>query len=179
MSPRNAAVIFAAATLVVVGALVLYFGFVGGGERDLPFARARQDNATTAQDDEPANLLKADFMAAAGSIKTALAEYYMNSAKWPASNADAGLPAPDEYRGKSLRAASVAADGSITFTFDAASGVEGGRLRLIPDVAHANAMGVQWRCETGDYVWIKRALPTCDYTAAPGLLQAIAPEAGR
>jgi type IV pilus assembly protein PilA len=177
MSPRNAAVIFATAMLAAAGALVAYFGFIDAGERES--TRTREDITATRQGDEPAMLLKTDFMAASGGIKTAVAEYYISMGKWPASNADAGLPAPDEYRGKSLRSASVAGDGSVTFTFDAASGVDGGRLRLIPDIAHANAMGVQWRCETGDYAWIKRALPACEYAAVGALPLAIAPDSGR
>ncbi len=108
--------------------------------------------------------LAGDLQAVSG-MRTAVAEYYQAMGKLPANQAELGLPAPERYRGKSLKSATVLADGSIDLVFDAASGVEGGRIRLIADLSHADAMGIQWRCETADYPQIKRAISTCDYVA--------------
>jgi hypothetical protein len=106
-----------------------------------------------------------DFAKATGGMKVAVAEYYMTMGKLPSSNAQAGLPAPTDYRGRTLRSATIGPTGAIVLVFDANSGKDGGRIRLIPDLAHANAMGVQWRCESPDYEYIRRILPTCDFVS--------------
>jgi hypothetical protein len=108
------------------------------------------------------NPMRQDFVAAAG-IKIAVAEFYANRGKMPQDNAEAGLPAPDEYRGQTLRSATVNSDGSIDFEFDENSGKDGGRVRLVADLAHANAMGVQWHCESPDYPDVASAVPNCAY----------------
>jgi len=113
--------------------------------------------------DPALEMLQQDVQSAQG-MRTAIAEHYMNTGKMPADNASAGLPEPDQYRGRALMTASVQPDGSIELVFDANSGKDGGRIRMIPDVANVNAMGLQWRCETPDYALIKRILPLCDYT---------------
>jgi len=110
-------------------------------------------------------LIREDFMQATSGMKVAIAEYYANMGKLPTRNSDTGLPAPMDYRGQSLRSATVGLNGVIELEFDARSGKDGGRIRLIPDTSHANAMGLSWRCETPDYPLIKRALPTCDYVS--------------
>jgi hypothetical protein len=110
-------------------------------------------------------LMSEDFSKAIGSIKVAVAEYYMNMGKLPASNAQVGIPAPGEYRGRTLQSATVGEGGVIELVFDANSGKAGGRIRLVPDLAHANAMGVQWRCESPDYRFVRRIIPTCDYVS--------------
>jgi len=108
------------------------------------------------------NPMRQDLMAAAG-MKTAVAEYYVSMGKMPKDNAEAGLPAPDEYRGQTLRSATVSPDGSIDFEFDENSGKDGGHVRLVADLAHVGAMGVQWHCESADYSDIANALPNCAY----------------
>ena len=110
-----------------------------------------------------ASLLMRQDLAAAAAMRVAVAEYYASMGKMPATNAEAGLPAPDQYRGKSLRSATLLPGGRIELAFDAQSGIDGGRVLLVPDLAHANAMGIQWRCETPDYPLIQRAVPLCDY----------------
>ncbi len=203
---RNAIVMFANTLLAVVAALLLYHYFVDRAGREQLLARMHEDNEATKREldrvvkeqagirdaltkspdmasaaDEKSLLIRADFSAASGSMKTAIAEYYMNSAKLPASNADAGLPSADQYRGKSLRSATVTADGNIEFAFDASSGVDGGRIRLVPDLSRTDAMGVQWRCESADYPLIKRALPACEYKpgGVAGSQAVTAPEPGK
>jgi hypothetical protein len=108
------------------------------------------------------NPMRQDFAAAAG-VKVAVAEFYANLGKMPQDNAEAGLPAPSEYRGQTLRSATVNPDGSIDFEFDENSGKDGGHVRLIADLSHASAMGVQWHCETTDYPDVARAIPNCAY----------------
>lgn len=191
MSLRIAAIMFANTLLAVVAGLLVYHYVIDRGGREQMLARMQEDSEATKREldrlateqarirdtltkspdaaagaDEKSLLIRTDFAAAAGSMKTAIAEFYMTNLRLPASNDDVGLPGPDQYRGKSLKSAAVSADGSIEFSFDAGSGVEGGRIRLIPDLSRANAMGIQWRCESVDYPLIKRALPACDY--APG-----------
>jgi len=206
MSTRNAALMFANTLLAVVAALLAYHYLVDREGREQMLARMHEDNEATKRElervakeeagirdaltkspdlagaaDEKSQLIRGDFAAAAGSMKTAIAEYYMTNGKMPASNADMGLPAADQYRGKSLKSATVTADGGIEFTFDAASGVDGGHVRLIPDISRAGAMGVQWRCETPDYPLIKRALSVCEYkpVEAAGTQAIKAPESGK
>ena len=121
-----------------------------------------------ATDDAVTVFMRADLTAAA-SLRTAIAEYYAQMGRTPATNAEAGAPAPAEYRGKSLLSATVQADGSIELVFDAKSGVAGGRVVFVPDTRHAAAMGLQWQCRTWDYPRIEQVAPGCEYVpAAPG-----------
>ncbi|HTA65909.1 MAG TPA: pilin [Xanthomonadaceae bacterium] len=119
----------------------------------------------TAAFDEGSLLMRDDLVVAIGRMKVAVAEYYNIYGKLPVRNRDAGLPEPDQYRGRTLRSASVGANGAIEFAFDARSGHDGGRVRLVPDTSHAAAMSIQWRCESADYPQIERVLPTCDYVS--------------
>lgn len=190
---RNAILLFACTFVAVIGGLWLYDATIGGKKQEQLLNGVRADSDATrhevdrlakeqaqmrqtlskveeataaAELDEGSALIRADFAAASGSMRTAIAEYYMTTTKMPSTNAEAGLPAAEQYRGKSLRAATVTSGGSIELTFDANSGVDGGRIRLVPDSSRADAMGIQWRCETSDYAQIKRALPACEYRAS-------------
>ncbi len=134
-----------------------------------------QDSLAAAND--KASLLIREDMQAVGSLRVAIAEYYMTTGKMPAQQSDAGLPPPEQYRGKTLKSATVLADGSIELAFDAASGVDGGRIRFVVDSSRAEAMGLQWRCTTADYPLIKRASPACEYEPLEG--QAVSMPSGR
>ena len=116
--------------------------------------------------DRTSLLMREDLVLVAG-MRTAIAEAYMSMGQMPANAEAAGLSPPEQYRGKSLKTAALLADGTIELTFDAQSGVDGGRVRFVPDLTHANATGIQWRCETSDYPLIARAAPTCEYKASP------------
>lgn len=122
-----------------------------------------QDSFAGAND--KASLLMREDLQAASAMRSAVAEYYMSMVKMPATQAEAGLPAPESYRGKTLRSATVLPDGSIDLVFDAASGVDGGRVRFVADTSHVEAMGIQWHCVTSDYPLIKRVTPACEYEA--------------
>ncbi|MBN8728096.1 MAG: hypothetical protein J0H15_10405 [Xanthomonadales bacterium] len=115
--------------------------------------------------DKASLLMREDLFVIRGML-LAITEYYAAMARMPATPADAGLSAPEEYRGKSLKSAGLLPDGRIELVFDAQSGADGGRVLFVPDLAHVDTMGIQWHCETYDYPLIRRALPTCEYKAA-------------
>jgi hypothetical protein len=142
-------------TLMSVGMLLAMSGAVTGCCAFGPHSARVDRNA----------LIRDDFVQATSGMKVAIAENYENTGKLAAGNSEVGLPEPEEIRGQSLRSATVGPNGVIELVFDAKSGKDGGRIRLIPDPSDAEAMGVRWRCETPDYPQIKRALPTCDYVS--------------
>lgn len=114
---------------------------------------------------DEATLRIRDDLVVAGAMRVAVAEFHAAMGRMPTSHAEAGLPEASHYRGQSLRSASLLGDGSIELVFDASSGVDGGRVRLVADASHADAMGLQWHCVTSDYPLIKRVSPACDYVA--------------
>jgi len=118
--------------------------------------------ALAAADDRTSQLMREDLAAVAG-LRLAVAEYYQVKGRLPARAEDVGLPPPEQYRGRTLRSATLTPDGRIELVFDAASGVEGGRVVLVADTSHADATGVQWHCRTSDYPLIRRVSPTCEY----------------
>jgi len=137
--------------------LLVGFWFMHSRHRPVGVDRPAAMVASTGND----NPMRQDLMAAAG-IRTAVAEFYVSMGKMPKDNAEAGLPTPDEYRGQTLRSATVNPDGSIDFEFDENSGKDGGHVRLVADLTHP-AMGVQWHCESADYADVARAIPNCAY----------------
>lgn len=127
--------------------------------------QGRTLDANVAAEQRSIELIRGDVVAMA-SAKVAVAESFMTTGKMPVNNAEAGLPAAESYRGRSLRAAQIVPDGRIRLTFDGESGHDGGIVELIPEIGHLDSMGVQWRCETRDYPQIIRAVPSCDYVGA-------------
>ena len=98
--------------------------------------------------------------------KTAVAEALMTNGTAPNSNAEAGLPAAADLHGQSLRETRVGAGGVVELVYDAKTGVDGGIIRLTPDVALAVQSGViNWRCESSDYPEISKFMPGCSYVA--------------
>ena len=203
---RNAAVMFANTLLAIVAALLIYHYAIDREGREQMVAKMHEDSEATNREleriakaqsgirdvlaklpdaagagNETSADMRGDFVAAAGSVKTAIAEYYQTNGKLPASNHEVQLPEPDQYRGKSMRSATVTPEGSVDFVFDATSGVDGGRIRLTPDLAHANAMGLQWRCVSADFPQIARVLPVCEYkpAAASTATAVTAPESAK
>ncbi|MCW5577714.1 MAG: pilin [Dokdonella sp.] len=133
-------------------------------ERALTESREEQARMRETLVDE-ATLRMRDDLVVAGAMRVAVAEFHAAMGRMPTSHAEAGLPEASHYRGQSLRSASLLGDGSIELVFDASSGVDGGRVRLVVDASHADAMGLQWHCVTSDYPLIKRVSPACDYVA--------------
>jgi hypothetical protein len=107
-------------------------------------------------------MLQNDFQRAADGAKTAVTEFYANRGNWATKNEEAGLPAPDTYRGESLR--SLVVDGpTITLTFDARSGVDGGKVILTGEATPNLAMGFNWTCVSPNITDIATIFPTCKY----------------
>lgn len=151
---RNAIFGFCGMLVAVLIGLALFRQF---GERETSLQRSTTDL------DRTSALLKEDFVRTSDSLRTSVAEYYSNTGKLPEKNADVGVPEPDQFRGHTLKSATVLPGGVIEFVFDKNSGKDGGRIRLIADMEHAAAMGVQWHCQTSDYPFIKRVVPYCEY----------------
>lgn len=169
---RHAAITFVASLLGVLAALVCFTHYQRweAQREQLQAAtvvaqvdeQGRQLDRRVDAEQRAIELIRADFVAAAAA-KVAVAESFLTNGRMPASNTEAGLPPATSYRGRSLISAAVVDGGRIQLTFDGESGRDGGVIDLVPDLAHIDAMGVQWRCETTDYPQIARALPSCDY----------------
>ncbi len=109
--------------------------------------------------------ITSDF-AIAGNVKLGVAEAFMTNGTAPGSNAEAGLPTATDLRGQSLRATYVRSGGQIIMEYDAQSGVDGGVIKLIPDIKLAMRSGIiNWRCETSDFEDIQTFMPACQYVS--------------
>ncbi len=108
----------------------------------------------------------ANDVSAVSGARMAIAEFYMSSGRMPATNAEAGLPAAETYKGQSLVSMKIVEGGTMLLTFDAASGVDRGTIEWQPDLTGIESMGMQWHCQTHDYAQIVRALPNCAYLPA-------------
>jgi hypothetical protein len=120
------------------------------------------------QDEHKKQQLIAGYLAeglqVAASAKTAIAESYMTNMQFPATNQEAGLPAPGQMRGQSLQSLRLSRNGVISLTYDGKTGVDQGLIRLVPDV-RAGGGQIGWRCETPSYTNIAAFFPQCTYTA--------------
>lgn len=104
-----------------------------------------------------------DALRAMNSIKISMEEYYTNTGKWPESNAAAGIPPPEAFRGTSLRRLDL--DGwTVRLTFDAKSGVNGGTVVFTGSATPQLVMGIQWHCTSPSFPYIAKAIPDCTYT---------------
>ena len=125
-----------------------------------------EDQVATRQAAIAGEFIAGDF-AAVGMAKVAIAEAFMTNGVVPNSNTEAGLPVPADLRGQSLRETHVRNGGKIEMVYDRRSGVDGGVIRLIPDLGLAMRSGViNWRCETSDYPVIKKFVPACQYRSS-------------
>lgn len=174
---RNALLMFVGALFGTALAVLAYQSFYGARQQERLLASV--DNVATQQEqirrtlvevreslaaaDDRASLILREDMNIAATLKIALAEYYASMGKLPASHAEMGAPEPERYRGKSLRSARMLPNGSIELTFDADSGVDGGRIVLRADFSHADVGRIAWYCESADYPLIKRVSQACEY----------------
>lgn len=110
----------------------------------------------------PAQRAMAQEFASASAMKIGVVEYYLSEGRWPANNGEVGLPAPEQYRGDALRAATVLPEGVIELRF-APPGQAVATVRLRADATNP-ALGVRWRCESPDYADIGRVLAACTYS---------------
>lgn len=104
----------------------------------------------------------AEGLTAGANAKTAIVEYYQSNGEWPDSNEDLGLPAPGEFTGRALRSMAISDGGIITLTYNEKTGVNGGKIQLIPDASQLET-GVKWRCESSSYSNITVSIPQCIY----------------
>lgn len=105
----------------------------------------------------------AEGLALATNIKHEIAYFYAENGRFPSSNEELGLPAPEQFVGQSLSRLAVSDGGVIAITFNHLSGIKDGVIRLLPDGSNP-AMGLQWRCETPSYKNIGEWAPQCKYT---------------
>jgi hypothetical protein len=177
---RNAIVMFASTLLAVMVAFAGYWFILHRPQQEAMDAQLRrlsdeqeqirrtlsesQDSLAAAND--KSSLRIREDLHVVDSMRVVIAEYFASSGKMPSSQAEAGLPPPEKYRGKTLKSAAMRPDGTIELAFDAQSGMDGGTIRFVPDISRADAMGIQWRCETNDYPLIRRAAPMCEYSKA-------------
>lgn len=172
---RAALVTFLACFLGMLAALLVFHQYRKHEEAQIEAARDAQLQARIEQGRKLAEQTLAEQTAAQamrsdsavlGMLKTVISEAYLISGRMPGSNAEAGLPAAESYRGQSLQSAEVLQGGIIQLRFDVHSGVEGGVVQLRPDLGEIESMGIQWHCETGDYPQVSRALTGCAYQPA-------------
>lgn len=175
---RNPVSIAVIALLAAVAALLAY-QFLVGERRQKELAGAvaelaqrqqqmrkeldREEELRKAVNDPESQRIREDLQAIAG-MRVAIVEFYQTNGRMPDSQAETGLPPAEQYRGKSLKSATLLPGGVIELVFDASSGIDGGHIRFIADTSHVEAMGIQWRCETSDYAHIQRVSPACAYT---------------
>jgi hypothetical protein len=145
---------FVVVVIAVFVAMLLYDKFRS--------SRATGDFGVGAQQ-ERKKMLQSDFQRAADGAKTAMAEFYANRGSWPAKNEDAGLPPPDTYRGESLRRLEVNG-ATMTLTFDARSGIDGGLLILTGEATPNFAMGINWTCTSPNIADIATIFPNCRFS---------------
>lgn len=110
----------------------------------------------------PQQVVHDDATRAMSAVSTAIHEYYSNTANWPASNALAGLPPPEAFRGKSLARLDVSGS-TLTLTFDAKSGVDGGRIIYTGQATPQLVMGIEWKCVSPSFPDIATTIPDCTY----------------
>ena len=94
----------------------------------------------------------AEGLALAGSVKTAVAEYYQSNGSWPSTNAIAGAPATITGKYTATVAASVSGTDPtvITITMGNASPVTTEiRAKTITLTAAAGTGAITWNCDGG------------------------------
>lgn len=103
-------------------------------------------------------------LAVMSSLKVGVVEYFMSQDRWPSSNADIGVPAPEQYQGDKLRSARVLPDGVIELKFVHDDSQTQGVVRLVADATNSASMGVRWRCESPNFPDIASVMTGCKYT---------------
>ena len=103
-----------------------------------------------------------DAARAMNAVSIAMQEYYSNRGEWAPSNEAAGLPPPEAFRGKSLTRLEVSGL-TLTMTFDAGSGVDGGQVIYTGQATPQLVMGIQWKCVSPSFPDIAIAIPDCTY----------------
>ena len=87
--------------------------------------------------------------------KSAVVEYYADKGKWPTSNAEAGIAAATDIKGKYVAQVAVGANGVLTATMkntDVNNDIKGKTVVLSPDVtgnAASSKGSFTWTCKKG------------------------------
>ncbi|WP_275574870.1 pilin [Ventosimonas gracilis] len=114
---------------------------------------AYQDYTARAQVTEALNL--------AGAQKLAVSEYYADKGTWPSSNAEAGIGAAADIKGKYVDSVAVGTNGVITATMKA-TGVAadiGGKTLVLTPTSSGTASSIEWSCVDGGATIAKKYLP--------------------
>lgn len=106
----------------------------------------------------------AEGLMIASAAKTRIVEYYASEGVWPSSNQQLDLAPANEIIGNSLQSLEIHSKGVIELTYDAKSGVDGGRILLLPkgDERH---LAIRWECWTDSYADVNSWAPQCVYEA--------------
>ncbi|MTI15616.1 pilin [Sansalvadorimonas verongulae] len=80
----------------------------------------------------------------AAGAKAAITEYYASQAAWPATNAEAGLPAT--ISGNAVTSVAVGTDGVITVTYNSKVDATNNTIEFAPTDSNG---GIQWSCDGG------------------------------
>lgn len=88
-----------------------------------------------------------DGLSLASGAKTAVAEFYQNRGRWPASNASAGLAASTSITGNFTTGVNVGASGVITAFYgdEANAAITSSTVTLVPSSAGGS---VEWDCSS-------------------------------
>lgn len=121
----------------------------------------QQRQATTRKEKFLAASFRAEGLQMGATAKLAIAEHYMATGKLASSNAQVGLPAPAQFKGRSVRSMRISEGGVITLTYDAKSGIDGGAIQLVPE--HTLSSRLRWRCVSPDFHDIAETIPQCSY----------------
>lgn len=172
---RHALITVIASFIGVIAALFAFYSYRDAEEARVRVATDAEQQARVEQgrnlvaqtiaDDRAAAAIRNDIVAIS-SARAAIAESYMSTGRMPESNAEAGLPEPEKYKGQSLQSMAVGEGGKILLTFDALSSVDGGTIEWLPDPGGMESMGLQWHCQTHDYPMITRAVSHCEFVPA-------------
>jgi len=103
--------------------------------------------------------LAADAIARASLFKTALSEYFMSMGKWPESQSEAGLAAPESYAGGAVASISVVPQGMVVIRLN--NQIENGAKILLVPEANAQSYAINWHCRTEGSEKARRLLPDC------------------
>jgi len=122
-------------------------------------------NSEEAQKEQAARSKRAGILAnglnATNSVKLAMAESYMTYLKWPDSNKEAGVPAPESFKAGSVVSVTVQPKAKIRLLL---LNPEGKQEQLWLTGSVNEAMQVLWKCTTEDIVDIAQLIPACSYS---------------
>lgn len=172
---RHTLITVVASFIGVIAALFAFYSYrdaadararaAADAEHQARLEQGRELRERTLDEERALSAIVNDVSAVTGA-RVAIAEFYMSNGRMPATNEEAGLSAPETYKGQSLVSMKIVDGGTMLLTFDAVSGVDGGTIEWQPDLDGIESMGLQWHCQTHDYAQIVRILPNCAYVAA-------------